>query len=265
MTLKPSWTTLARVTVGCLLLAASAFKFSGMVPLWFSSVFPFAPNLWVLAVLLEMLLGLVLVTGVGWGRLALWGSVVFFVSLAAVAVTLTIQGESSCGCLGRIPLRPWGAAVLDITSIALLLAAGRSLPRDSVGLVRVSARTVCIGSVFALVAIAPAAFLYATFSDVIVVDNPVLAEFGESRSWVTVPIEIHNRGTSPVKFYAAFGPRHVKVSSELPLIIPPQSHGRLECRIYCGGTPGAFSSRLQLLTDLPSQRELIVQINGGVK
>lgn len=263
---KPIWPVAARIFVGLVLVAASIFKISGSIPLWFSAAVPFAPNFWVLAVLVELLLGLILISGIGWGRSVLVISLALFSTMAAIAIVLTLRGESSCGCLGRVPLRPWVAAILDVSAIGLLLIAGRGLRESgSVSAARWTVWRYCAAAAVAGLTLVPATLLHAKYREAIFVDNPIFAQYGDSGSWVEFPIEIQNRGSEPVRLYGLSRPRHIRLVTVLPLVIEPGATCVLDCHLFCGGTPGPFATRFRLWTDVETQRELVVHVNGGVR
>lgn len=86
------------------------------------------------AVAFELLLGLWLLSGVRpWHARAL--ALLSFVCFLMLALYQALQGSDSCGCLGKVPLPPWGAVLLDGTAI-LALYYWRPLPEPSAHVAR---------------------------------------------------------------------------------------------------------------------------------
>jgi len=240
-------------------------KTGNAIPLWFTAVVPLAANIWVLAVLVELLLGMVLITGVGWGRGTRILSIAMFGALAAVALALTVRGESSCGCLGRVPLRPWGAALVDVSAIGLLLFAGSGKKSASVMTTKPLAARYHVIVAIGMLVLSVSAVIATHFRDPLVVPNPVSAEFAASGSWAPFHVTIRNRGNQPGLIYGVVAPNHVRVATVLPLVIEPGEKETVDFLLYCGGGGGVFATRFKLLTDVADQRELVIHVNGGVR
>jgi len=88
-----------------------------------STVVPWPAHFWVFAVLVELLIGLLFVIGIGYSKATWLLSLVFLSCLIVLATTLALSGESTCGCFGRVPLAPISAVSLDAVAIVLLLIA----------------------------------------------------------------------------------------------------------------------------------------------
>jgi hypothetical protein len=73
----------------------------------------------------EWCLGLWLFTGL-FPRVTRRISITFFAALGCAALYKSVSGESSCGCLGPIAVRPLYAFAFDATAVATLLRAGRA-------------------------------------------------------------------------------------------------------------------------------------------
>jgi hypothetical protein len=76
---------------------------------------------------LETILALWLLSGMAadWGRIV---SLVCFAVFFGAAAAHALTGESTCGCMGRLPVPPWLAALVDLAAIGLLY---RWRPRGS--------------------------------------------------------------------------------------------------------------------------------------
>jgi hypothetical protein len=260
-----TWSASARVTVGLILLFAGLAKFSAAPPMWFSVVIPMAAKVWVLAVLLELFLGIVLITGIGWGRVAWCVGMGLFAAFATISGTLAWQGESTCGCFGRLAIQPWRAMMIDGCAVVLLLAARQSAPHV-VHAGRCSSLAAWCGMVGLLVLPAiPAAWLCANYGESLVVSNPVAARPGSPGTWVPFQVEVRNRGAGRARIYGAPASRHVRLATALPLVIEPNGVQEIDFQLFCGGSRGLFSTWLHLVTDVAGQREITIYVRGRVQ
>jgi hypothetical protein len=67
----------------------------------------------------ELLLGLLLVSGI-LPRLTWASSLVCFGGFALVSLYKALSGDASCGCFGRVPVKPWYTFALDTASVLAL-------------------------------------------------------------------------------------------------------------------------------------------------
>jgi hypothetical protein len=69
----------------------------------------------------EISLGAWLILGLYpvWTRVV---TLVFFVALLNVAISWVVEGRASCGCLGKVHLKPWYAVVFDAVAVMWLIA-----------------------------------------------------------------------------------------------------------------------------------------------
>lgn len=106
--------------VGVLLLAAALLKLAGSTADSLGqNAALFSPAARMVTIQSELLLGLWLLSR--WqAQAARWAALAFFVGLAAVSLWLVLQGQSSCGCLGRIAVHPWATLGLDLVVLAML-------------------------------------------------------------------------------------------------------------------------------------------------
>ena len=111
-----------RIALGVLLLATAGLKFVDPSPDALSGLELLSSPRWRMAAIeVEAFLGLWLLAG-AFPRL-LWSmALLCFALLAGVSLYLGIEGQSSCGCFGaKLPVSPWYAMGLDMTSVASLL------------------------------------------------------------------------------------------------------------------------------------------------
>lgn len=105
-----------RAVLGLLLLTAAGLK--AYDPLAQDS-FLGSPRLHIAAIETETLLGLWLLSG--WSVRASWVSALgLFSLLAGVSLWLALEGQSSCGCLGRVQVSPWAMFALDLAALMAL-------------------------------------------------------------------------------------------------------------------------------------------------
>lgn len=108
------------VGVGLLLLAAAALKLGAGYtgPLGRNSVL-FSPAARILSVVAEVALGVWLLGG--WSVAGAWATtLLFFVAMSGVSLWLAVQGQSSCGCFGRMAVHPWATFGLDVGVVTAL-------------------------------------------------------------------------------------------------------------------------------------------------
>lgn len=118
----PSVRELLRIAVGLILLIAAALKGHGLMQGSLAEdSFVASPHLQIVAIEVELLLGLWLLSG---RRLrAAWAAAVgFFAIMACVSLYLALDGQQSCGCAGSaVTISPWLTFTLDTVVTAALL------------------------------------------------------------------------------------------------------------------------------------------------
>jgi len=116
---RPSY-DLVRTALGSLLLAAAFLKAHEYIADLFGPATTFEKIFGITIVEAELALGLWMLFGL-FARLNRRVSVAFFACFAAVSFYKAVNGDSSCGCLGRLSLRPWHMSIIDVVAIAALL------------------------------------------------------------------------------------------------------------------------------------------------
>src|SRR5262249_30682715 len=111
-----------RLSVGAFLLKAAGLKTHGLVtdPLAQDSLLV-TPRVLIATIEIEIVLGLRLLSGRA-ARASRVAAVTFFGLLAAASLYLAIDGQPSCGCFGRVSVRPRWTFGLDAAVIAALTA-----------------------------------------------------------------------------------------------------------------------------------------------
>jgi hypothetical protein len=272
---------LARVLLGTVLICSASLKMGTSPPAWFYVAVSNPSSAWVYVVLAELLLGLLLVTGVyEEATLAISGG--FFLGMCVVAASLEIIGESSCGCFGRMPVRPLSAAIFDLACVLIILClfpydrrwrlncANGSTP----GTFRRRAIVLSCG-VIALVAVSFALFrgeacLSGSWVRVIPgaerlwVQQSTWAGTGGTGELLPFTIAVRNRGDEPALLYGAEAPCSVSIVSRLPVMVGAGERLEINGRIRVAGSPGLFATRLQFFTSASGQSVMYSVIAGRV-
>lgn len=257
---------------GLLLLSAAVLKLIG----W--NVAPFAQCGWLLtpavqtaAVTWEAVLGVWLLTslrGTGGSPVSAlpWLlAVLTFLAFAAVSGYLGLIGQASCGCFGLIQASPWAAFAVDLTAL-VLLALGRpawnlaGTRRMAVGLIGVAvllaavagAGTLAFGSLDAAIAKLRGEPLGVT---------PAVLDFGHGKPGesLSTSVTVRNYTTEPVRLIGGTSDCSCLVTQDLPTTIPPSESVSITVRLKVpGGTPGQMTRRVEVFTDCPGRRTLVL-------
>lgn len=256
---------------GLLLLAAAALKLIG----W--NVAPFAQYGWLLtptvqttAVAWEVILG-------GWLLLSLVAqaskpvsslpwlfAVLTFAAFAAVSGYLGLIGQANCGCFGLIQASPWAAFAMDLAAL-VLLALGR--PAKVVGTLRVPLGLIGVAIVLATLAgVGTLAFgsldaAIAKLRGEPLSVSPALLDFGHGKPGesLTTSVTVRNYTTDPVRLIGGTSDCSCLVTQDLPVTIPPGESVSIAVRLKVpGGTPGHLTRRVEVFTDCPGRRTLML-------
>jgi hypothetical protein len=80
----------------------------------------------------------------------------------------------------------------------------------------------------------------------------------------TVVFQITNYCDRPVTIVGANAPCGCAVTSELPMVVASQGHSSVKVSVQTRGMPSAVREQIQLLTDVPGQPRIYLQIGGRV-
>jgi hypothetical protein len=260
---------------GALLLGAAALKAHGLATDPLAQDSPtLSPRLLIATIEVEILLGLWLLSG--WApRAARLASISFFVILAASSLYLALQGQTSCGCFGRVTVNPWLTFALD-TAMAGALALLRPDPRPAIVTgrwVRAALPTVLgtllllmlISGVFLLTVDDAGAALARLRGEPITVE-PSISWVGEkpAREQETFTIRLTNYESTPVRIYGGTADCGCVTTGDLPVTLPPHESRVIRVTVKFKGRPGLFQRRFLLYADDRNQPTVLARIAGRV-
>src|SRR5262249_28731315 len=110
-----------RLPLGVLLLTAAGLKAHSLLTgaNVYESLVP-SPHLQIATIEMETLLGLWLLSG--WAVRPAWAVALGVVGImAAVSLSLALDGQASCGCFGKVEVHPWWTFGLDLAAVVALL------------------------------------------------------------------------------------------------------------------------------------------------
>ncbi|HKB05249.1 MAG TPA: MauE/DoxX family redox-associated membrane protein [Gemmataceae bacterium] len=182
-------------------------------------------------------------------------------------------GQASCGCFGAVTVSPWGALVLDLVALALLVAwawrdretrALRASAPDAAafllgfGLAGAVLLTVA-GVGFGSVAGARASLR----GDEIYLDPPAVdlgaVRAGESRESL---VTVFNAGPGDLRVVGGTANCACTLIQELPATIPPGQSRSLRISVKAPASTGAFGFQATLWTDSPTNQAIPVLVRG---
>jgi hypothetical protein len=264
------------ILLGLLLLTSAILKLSGDAPasLGQNSVL-FSPPVRMLTIEAELLLGLWLVSGwqAGAARLA---ALSFFGLLAAVSLWLALEGQSSCGCFGRIAIHPWVTLIFDLSAVGALAVFRPRLVSSDRGRTGLKGLMCAgVGAVVLLTTVTAGLMAYwrADFSAVLVrlrgeplTIEPALFDLGSGVSGQGREFEIRvtNHSARPVRIVGGPTKCPCAIADELPVTVPAGGTITLPMRAKFTGTVGIFRHELLLYTDNPEQPAATARIMGTV-
>ncbi len=264
------------VGVGLLLLAAAALKLgAGEAGTLGQNSVLFSPPVQMLSVVAEIALGVGLVGG--WWRPGAWAAAsLFFALMAGVSLWLAVQGQSSCGCFGRVAVHPWATFGLDV-GILVALAVFHPKP---LAWPQVSARArpavLAVAGALALVALGSLGLmsywgvgpegLVARLRGQPMAIGPFLTDLGSGRvgDVVVFRIAVTNHSGRDVRLVGGSESCSCAVLDELPLDIPAGEQRDVSVRAAFKGTPGRFQHEVMLYTDHQDQVQLVARFGGTV-
>ncbi|MFO0807724.1 MAG: hypothetical protein U0746_03800 [Gemmataceae bacterium] len=260
--------------VGIVLLTAAGLKLAGgSSRVLDQNHVLFAPAIRVLTVEVELLIGLWLLSG--WQAIAARrAALAFFSTLAGVSLWLVWQGQSSCGCLGRITVHPWTTFVADAVAVGLLTAVRPGAcaePWLRLG----DAVRVAWGAALLSVLTATGTMAYwgvgpndalARLKGEALTVEPTITDLGQGVSGERYPFELRLTNRSGRMVTVVGGPSSCAcgIDSELPLAVNPGQTVVVSMWSKFAGTPGAFRNKYELYTDAPGQWAVTVRVTGVV-
>jgi hypothetical protein len=265
-----------RVALGALLLTAAGLKAHGlMVDPFSEDSFFSSPRLHLATIELEVLLALWLFSG--WAMGTAWLiAFAFFASSGSISLYLALDGQSSCGCFGRIAVNPWWTFFLDMTAMAGLVAwrparvseivAGTAKLRGGMSTALGAAvMLVLIAGGFQLSFDTPAAALAELRGEPITVE-PVNSWVGKAVAddQSTLTIQLTNHGNGPVQVFGGSANCACVATDDLPISIPSGQSRPVSVRVFFRGKPGRFHGGFVLFTDNMSQPVVRARFSGRV-
>jgi hypothetical protein len=272
--------------LGLLLLAAAGLKVYGLAfdPLgpggsgrapWYLS----DPRVQVALVGLEFVLALWLL----WGKHAVGSWVLAlaaFTAFLAINVYLVRVGEVSCGCFGKLPVKPWTALAIDAAALGALLL-GRpdltllwSRPRATLARGVVTAAGL-LAAVTALLAL-PAGWAYFSFGSVEaalaylrgerISVQPALVDVGPGATGDLreTTVELVNRTDHAVRVIGGTRDCSCTVADDLPLTIPAKEWRTIRVKAAVPRGAGSFTREVRLLADDNGLRVVTFRMTGRV-
>jgi hypothetical protein len=263
-----------RVSVGVFLLTAACLKAHGLFtdPLAQDSLL-FTPRLLIATIEIEILLGLWMLSG--WAaRASRLAALTFFGTLAAASLYLALDGQPSCGCLGRVTLSPWWSFGLDVAILATLLF---SRPSSSLATLPAGARNLIatgigaagflmlIGGAFLLASEDPVVALARLRGEPIAVE-PSVSELGagiagEQR---TITVQLTNRTGQAVRIVGGTSNCDCIATGDLPVAVPPGESQPITVKLSFKGKVGRFQRSFALYTDDTTQPLVVARFAGRV-
>jgi hypothetical protein len=262
-----------RIALGLFLLVTAGLKLHGLVvdPLAGDS-FLASPRLQIAAIEVELLLGLWLLSG--WQlRAARFVALAFFGILASASLWLALQGQSSCGCFGRVQVNPWATFALDVAIVAALafvpMSAAKSNSVPLAGIIRiVGGAAVLLAGIVGIFFLAfdnPLAALARLRGERIVV-QPAVSDVGEGRAGDvhTFVVQLTNLTKKQVRILGGTTACSCVASNDFPLNLAPQSSISIRVHIRFTGSRGRFRGKYVLYTDDNKQPVVVAQFAGRV-
>ncbi len=267
-----------RFVLGMILLVAAGFKAWALYTDPSPALFLFSSPRWqILLIESETLLGLWLISG--FAPQGAWlMALVAFTLMACFSLHLGIAGESSCGCLGKVSLKPWYSFGLDVAAVAGLLVwrpvdfsvralRDEWLPRflrpglhlaSGVGLILVASLTVLwltSPSLWGALALLRGESL--TF-------EPSVVEIGSGERGLKrdFSLTIHNNSDRSISLVGGHADCHCITTAELPLTVPLMESRTFVCEFLFRGAVGQFQYPFAIYTNDGGYSMVIARVGG---
>ncbi|MFT3879401.1 MAG: DUF1573 domain-containing protein [Gemmatales bacterium] len=220
------------------------------------------PWLQILTIEIEVILGLWLLSGFA-SNIAWFTTLAFFILLAGFSFTLASQGQSSCGCFGKVEVNPWYTFALDVgIVIVMLVTSFASRAASAPGVSSQNLRplfqialltTVFLGAIalgFTLFTPDPMGTLARLRGETLAV-HPPITQLGEGTAGEqrTFQIALRNYSDKPIKVVGGTTTCSCIATQDLPITIPPGSSETINVKIKFSGSAGKFAHRFMLYTD----------------
>ncbi len=261
------------IAAGLFLLTAALLKASSAGPETNPLLQKAGHLVGLLAVQVEFALGLWLLTG-AFPSAARFVGAATFAAFAAVNAWLGMQGESSCGCLGRhVSVNPWAMMALDLAVSASLLTfrpRARTAPagwpeRVAIGIgVAVLAVGLTVGGISVW---GDPDDVAARLSGAAVTARQDVVSVGEGppQDHRTVVVELRNHSPRPVRVVGSRSSCSCTTATDLPTVIPAGGVRPIEVAVTLKGTPGRFMQRVLFYTDDGRQGVVAVWVQGTIR
>ncbi|MFO0845809.1 MAG: hypothetical protein U0797_26075 [Gemmataceae bacterium] len=262
--------------IGVLLLAAALLKLAGgTADSLGQNAALFFPAARMVSVQAELLLGLWLLSS--WqARAARWAAMGFFAAMAAVSLWLALQGQSTCGCFGRIAVHPWATLGLDLAALVAFALLKPNNAGSGPGLLSRGVVTATFGAVVLLTASALGMMAYwqADLATVLarlrgetVRVHPALTDLGRGRrgEWRAFDVWVKNHSDQPIRLAGGSSDCACVATEELPCTVPPRGMAVITVHARFTGTTGLFQHEYVLVTDDTNQPFLIARFTGQVE
>lgn len=267
---------MVRLLLGAVLSGAAALKFQGLStgalpqnPLLAS------PHLLLLAIEVEALLGLWLLSGLAQRHARLAG-IGFFALLTAISLHQGLTGQRSCGCFGTIHVSPWWTFAFNVAAIASLawfrprVASTAAAPPAwvqpwvQIG-VGAGAILVVVVGIFLLLHDEPVRALAQLRGEAVGVE-PYVTDVGAGRpgEMRTFTIHLTNYTARPVRVVGGTTSCSCVTTKDLPVELPPARSRTIRVEMRFAGSPGRFLHRFVLYTDNEHQWAVVAHFTGSV-
>ncbi len=250
--------------LGLFLLVTAGLKIHGLVvDPYGQENFLALPWLQVLTIEVEVLLGLWLLSGVQL-RWALITSLLLFSVFACLSFTLAWQGQTDCGCFGKLKVNPWWTFGLDLglTAIIACCLVKRNL-HEAVNAEQTSflyssvhvtvIAIIILGSLLVSITIiyGDLRIAIAKFRGESLIVVPGVVDLGEGISGEvrTFSIKLINLGNQTINIVGGTATCACVTTADLPIAIQGLQEDTIRISIKFSGTAGAFSHRYVLYRD----------------
>ena len=271
-----------RVTVALVLAVAAALKWRSFAGETSSQSFAeIAPQLEWGAIQAELLVAAWLLSG--WLPIAsLFVTTCLFSFFLGISLLMTVQGRSSCGCLGSIPMNPAWVLLFDVAMVTLLLISLSLRPSGAQGICKITSISRRYSMIwiagFALLgigvfqnSISISTFLSdwvpASVSGQYLITNPAVADAGPgyANEWKRVTFKILNRTNRSIELLGAARQCQCKPAQPLPVTVPAFGNVQIAMDVRLGQSAGVQFGGLRLMTSERRQALLICRWRGVVK
>lgn len=239
------------------------------------------PWLQVLTIEVEVLLGLWLLSKLQ-PQLAWCVTLLFFAILAAISFTLATQGQTSCGCFGKVEINPWYTFALDLgIVITMLCLSPLSLSGSGVGgegflpseaplssLLQILFTTCALLGLlalgFTLFTTDPWATLARLRGETLAV-IPAVIQLGQGTAGEqrTFQVQLRNYSDKPIKVVGGTTSCSCIATQDLPITVLAGGTESINVKITFSGSPGRFAHRFVLYSD-SDDRLTIARFAGSI-